>query len=134
RRDLEVQRRIQDGRYSATGDQTRPFGSSKSTRIRRYRFDAYSEFLFHASTLVAGNDPRSESRRVGDRAESVLAVATQFSDFRARKGPIASASIRVRLKQSMASCGAHTIGSFSLKLVLRITGIPVFLSKAWIKS
>ncbi len=29
----------------------------------------------------------------------------------------------------MASCGVHTIGSFSLKLVFRITGNPGLLAK-----
>ena len=43
---------------------------------------------------------------------------------------MASASIRVRLKQSIASSGLHTMGSFSLKLVFRMTGIPVLRSKA----
>ncbi len=33
--------------------------------------------------------------------------------------------MRVRWKQSMASSGVQTIGSFSLKLVLRMTGMPV---------
>ncbi len=43
---------------------------------------------------------------------------------------MANASIRVRLKQSIASLGAQTIGSFSLKLVLRTTGMPVLRWKA----
>ena len=33
--------------------------------------------------------------------------------------------MRVRLKQSIASPGTQTIGSFSLKLVFKITGMPV---------
>ena len=45
--------------------------------------------------------------------------------FTTINGPIASTSMRVRLKQSIASSGVQTIGSFSLKLVFRITGIPV---------
>ena len=56
------------------------------------------------------------------------------SVLRTRNGPMASTSMRVRLKQSIASSGTHTIGSFSLKLVFRITGIPVLRSKARMRS
>ena len=42
--------------------------------------------------------------------------------------------VALRRKQSMASSGRQTIGSFSLKLVLRMTGIRVLHSKARIKS
>jgi hypothetical protein len=34
--------------------------------------------------------------------------------------------MRVRWKQSTASSGVQTMGSFSLKLVFTITGTPVF--------
>src|SRR6266550_2295061 len=68
------------------------------------------------------------------RAGRTNSGACQFSVLRIRYGPIASTSMRVRLKQSIASSGAQTIGSFSLKLVFRITGIPVLRSKAWIRS
>jgi hypothetical protein len=39
--------------------------------------------------------------------------------------------MRVRLKQSMASSGAQTIGSFSLTLVFRMTGTPFLRSKPY---
>ena len=38
---------------------------------------------------------------------------------------MATASIRVRKKQSIASSGVHTIGSFSLNDVFNTTGTPV---------
>ncbi len=43
-------------------------------------------------------------------------------------------SILVRRKQSSASSGRQTIGSFSLKLVFKRIGTPVFRSKAAIRS
>jgi hypothetical protein len=56
--------------------------------------------------------------------------ACQFSVLRIRYGPIASTSMRVRLKQSIASSGAQTIGSFSLKLVFRITGTRFYARRS----
>src|SRR5258708_21889752 len=47
-----------------------------------------------------------------------------------RKSPSTSASICVRAKQSMASCGLHTMGSLSLNDVLSTTGTPVCCSNA----
>ena len=58
----------------------------------------------------------------------------KFPRLRHTNGPSTSASIRVRWKQSIASAGVQTIGSFSLKLVLSNTGMPVRRSKAEIKS
>src|SRR5262245_39427694 len=54
--------------------------------------------------------------------------------FVTTKCPIASASIFVRMKQSIASAGVHTIGSFSLNDVLRITGVPVRSPNALISA
>ncbi len=45
-----------------------------------------------------------------------------FSGFSIRYFPNASTSILVRRKQSMASCGVKTMGSFSLNEVLSKTG------------
>jgi len=42
-----------------------------------------------------------------------------------KNGPITNVSILVRKKQEIASDGLQTIGSFSLKLVFKITGMPV---------
>src|SRR2546426_9061558 len=44
--------------------------------------------------------------------------------------PTTSASMRVRRKQASACAGVSTIGSFSLKLVLRSTGTPVIFSNS----
>jgi hypothetical protein len=44
--------------------------------------------------------------------------------------PITITSIRVRRKQSSASFGSHTTGSFSLNEVLSTIGTPVSLRKA----
>ena len=48
-------------------------------------------------------------------------------------GPITSTSMRVRRKQSSASAGVQTIGSFSLKDVFRTIGTPVRSPKARIR-
>src|SRR5207253_4181100 len=53
-------------------------------------------------------------------------------DFVIRKSPITRASIWVRKKQSIASCGLHTIGSLSLNEVFSTTGIPVCRSTSLI--
>src|SRR5579864_1049916 len=66
--------------------------------------------------------------------ESLRRHMVQFSDFEATKGPTAIASIFVRWKQLIASSGSQTIGSFSLKLVFKTTGMPVCRSNARIKS
>src|SRR3981189_3066447 len=47
--------------------------------------------------------------------------------------PKTSRSIFVRRKQSSASSGSHTTGSFSLKEVLRTIGTPVIVRKLEIK-
>ena len=57
--------------------------------------------------------------------EEVAEFSRVCPGFTARNGPIARTSMRVRWKQSMASSGVQTMGSFSLKLVFRITGMPV---------
>src|SRR6266853_4736677 len=49
------------------------------------------------------------------------------------KFPSTSTSIFVRIKQSSASSGRHTTGSFSLKEVLRTMGTPVSELNASIK-
>src|ERR1700722_2797380 len=51
---------------------------------------------------------------------------------RTTKSPSTKASIRVLRKQSNASSGVHTTGSFSLKDVLSTIGTPVSSEKAWI--
>ena len=48
--------------------------------------------------------------------------------------PSTSTSMRVRRKQSSASSGLQTTGSFSLKLVLRTTGMPVRASNVLMRS
>ena len=54
-------------------------------------------------------------------------------DYRSMKvSPSTSTSIFVRRKQSIASSGLHTTGSFSLKLVLSTIGTPVISPKVWI--
>ena len=53
--------------------------------------------------------------------------------FRQINDPMVNKSIFVLEKHSMASLGLHTIGSFSLKLVFNITGIPVILSNVLIR-
>ena len=62
------------------------------------------------------------------------APPASFPSLATRYGPIARTSIRVLLKQSTASSGLQTIGSFSLKLVFRRTGVPVMRAKVRIKS
>src|SRR5215470_16610402 len=52
--------------------------------------------------------------------------------FVIRKSPSTNASICVRRKQSIASCGLQTIGSLSLKEVLSTTGTPVWCSTSLI--
>src|SRR5213079_1335934 len=54
-------------------------------------------------------------------------------DHRAiRVSPRTRTSIRVRRKQSMASSGLQTTGSFSLKLVFSTMGTPVMSRNDWI--
>src|SRR5258708_10612701 len=62
------------------------------------------------------------------------ADAPNHVSFLQKNEPIDRTSMRVRAKQSIASAGVFTIGSFSLKLVLRTTGIPVRRSKARMRS
>jgi hypothetical protein len=57
-------------------------------------------------------------------SESTVLNSCRWSGaFLTTKGPIASTSMRVRWKQSIASSGVQTICLFSLKLVFRITGM-----------
>src|SRR5262245_26487896 len=88
---------------------------------------AYGEILQCTSTRVLATPGVLDA---GLPCEEIF----QLSVLRTRNDPIASTSIRVRLKQSMASSGVQTIGSFSLKLVFKITGMPVRRSKARIRS
>src|ERR1019366_3495778 len=84
--------------------------------------------------LCEALERRMRPPQLGFQPCRMTSVLDLFSALPAKKGPMASTSILVRWKQSIASCGVHTIGSFSLKLVFRITGVPVFLPNAWIRS
>ena len=53
---------------------------------------------------------------------------------RTTQSPITSTSILVRRKQSSASAGVQTTGSFSLKLVFSTIGTPVWAWKALISA
>ena len=54
--------------------------------------------------------------------------------FSQKLSPMTSRSMCVRRKQSIASSGEQTMGSFSLKLVLTRTGRPVRASNARSKA
>src|SRR5882757_5465768 len=82
----------------------------------------------HSNFRIGRDSPKFHARSRSPRELALShAVWFQVSSLRATKGPMASTSILVLWKQSIASFGVQTIGSFSLKLVLRITGTPVFL-------
>ena len=49
-------------------------------------------------------------------------------------GPMHSASMSLRMKQLTACSGVSTMGSFSLKLVLSRTGVPVRCANAAVRS
>src|SRR5260370_1421120 len=61
-------------------------------------------------------------RMYGERMKKLQALCEFLS---IQKFPSANQSVFVRRKQSRASCGRHTTGSFSLKEVFRTIGMEV---------
>src|SRR5690242_199761 len=82
------------------------------------RLELISEKLIMSFCSCAYGAPMAAKARL-------LRLACRFSDFSSRYEPIDSTSMFVRRKQSIASEGVFTIGSFSLKDVLRSIGTPV---------
>src|SRR5262249_45136632 len=81
---------------------------------------------------ILPQDP--EQRVVGRRVVLAFLAVDGESNHRSMKvSPSTSTSILVRRKQSIASSGLHTTGSFSLKLVLSTIGTPVMALNASIR-
>src|SRR5947208_3282607 len=75
-----------------------------------------------------------QQRLVRRRLDFAFLAVDDQSDHRSIKVyPRTSTSILVRSKQSIASSGLHTTGSFSLKLVLSTIGTPVMALNASIR-
>src|SRR5207253_1521482 len=84
--------------------------------------DTAAEFRADDVQILA-QDPKQ--RLVGRRIDLAFLSVDGESDHRSMKvSPRTSTSILVRRKQSIASSGLHTTGSFSLKLVLSTIGTP----------
>lgn len=82
----------------------------------------------------ASQGQSSSKQLLDDACLAGWAVHFDASIRRTIQLPITSRSMRVRRKQSSASCGVHTIGSFSLNDVFRTIGRPVSRSNASISA
>lgn len=80
----------------------------------------------------AGVARDENSQRCLPRATSDNRIIGRY--FTIRNGPMHSASMSLRMKQLTACSGVSTMGSFSLKLVLSSTGVPVRSAKVVIRS
>ena len=84
--------------------------------------------------MMSRSSRSTQSSGLSARSIDVAPLAVDGErDHRSMKvSPSTSTSILVRRKQSIASSGLHTTGSFSLKLVLSTIGTPVMSPKVWI--
>src|SRR5262249_16254608 len=115
--DALADRRAERQRAGSRGNAVEVHGASAACRNAAAQLRA-------ENVQVLARD--AEERVGGRRIDLALLAVDEESDHRSMKvSPRTSTSILVRRKQSIASSGRHTTGSFSLKLVLSSIGTPV---------
>ena len=101
---------------------------NSANRLRLRRLYEHS-----ADKGEAGSYDGDESRQRIKQTSQLFAERLRPA-FAVTNGPITSASMSVRTKQFTAWAGVSTMGSFSLKLVFKTTGVPVRSPNALIRS